>query len=77
MRFVIVSTARRGTIEPPEMLNEEGQAMAISRVREDLSRDLRAQWESDCGREVLPPKKLVGSVDLRVERMMRLARRGA
>ena len=44
-RFVVIATARRGCVNPPELLSYGHQAMALRQLREDENRDYRADFE--------------------------------
>ena len=73
-RFVVIATAKRGSLSHPEPLDEDGQAAVLSRIELEMeSISERVIWKKDCE----PEKSLPRSKESRrrVQRMMELARR--
>jgi len=44
-RFVVIGSLQRGAVDPPEPLNEDGQAAAFWGLRMDESRAMRVAFE--------------------------------
>ncbi len=76
-RFVVVASTRRGVIDPPEELDEAGQAAAFWRLREDESQSLRVAFELGMNEARVIWKKPVKSYEpaARVDRMMAISAR--
>lgn len=78
----MVGSLRRGAIDPPEELDDQAQAAALSHWRQDASQDVRVHWERGFVLRMLggaadgaaPKRQLPSGEDrARVRRMMRLA----
>jgi hypothetical protein len=90
MRFVVLATMLRGALDVPEALDDANQWRAFSAWRQDVSREIRAEfemryddarivWAKESGRGqgsvVRDQRKPARPFDPRTERMVELARR--
>lgn len=76
MRFVVIATLRGGPLRRPRALSGPQQEMAFAQLRQDMSREVRAEFELGVLVENgVTWAEAAAAGDPRVERMIELSRR--